>query len=75
MLAAIDLHDKSLSMAGEVHDVPIDLNLSTKVGSVDSNAMAQVPPQSSLCDRWRTSHGARKRALWEDVRPIMFHRF
>jgi hypothetical protein len=28
----------------KVHDVPVDLNLSTKVGSFNAEAMTQVPP-------------------------------
>jgi hypothetical protein len=56
MLASIDLDDESLGMAGEVHDVTIDLNLSTKMGSLDPQAMTQMPPQSALCIRRRSSH-------------------
>src|SRR5207302_10807623 len=70
MLTSVNLNNHALSMAGEVDNVPINLNLATKMCVGYPETMTQMPPQFALCIRRSLSHLSREPPLGRNLCTI-----
>jgi hypothetical protein len=70
MLAAIDLHDEAVRVAGKVRNVSADPDLPTEVSAGRGKSVAQVPPELPFGFRWRGSHLPREFTLRRRLRAI-----